>query len=215
MKYSRMTYLTDGVQTGYRFGFAINQADELRVFTIDPLDLESVPLYLGEDYLVSGVGEADGGEIQLTENGLKKSAAGLKLVLKPGGAYKLSAISGLFDISYEEQWTGHYDRTDGNRKIYVKTINFGELAGQVTENQAYDNKVPHRITGLRKVWHLSGVYTAPNTAGWGSITFVWPFADTRKAISLQCSKSSVMVCNGYDLRNHHAVVTMVYTKDAD
>lgn len=210
MIHKRMTYLTDGVQTSFRFPFQVDQGNDLRVFTVDPLDLEYVPLFLVGDYSVTGIGVDEGGTIELTTDGLKKAAEGLKLVIKKGPAYEgggQPAQAG-FDRSYEEQWTGGYDRTDGDRKIYSKTIDCGSAASVGIFN------TPLNIPNLRNVWIVEG--WGLGVFNGGSSVYALPHAananDPIRA-TINMDLKAVRIWTHIARTSLHCYVTVKYTKN--
>lgn len=213
--FHKMVYSTEANRTDYRFPFKVLDQQNLRVSLLDMADGEQVPLFLETDYQVTGVGDDAGGQVELTALGVKKAEAGLKIVLKRGQAYKCAGggapFPGSFDISYEEQWTGFYDRTDGDRKIYVKTVDYGSLANAGTIANPIVKSVPHGIVGLRKLYYLLGT-SAGNNGIYVSLSYAspWSFGGT---MSLGATSTGVHITNDGDRRDRTAVVTLVYTKN--
>lgn len=214
MNYSRMTYLADGSQSIFRYAFKVDQESDLRVFTVDPLDLETLPLYLATDYTVTGVGDPTGGTIELTLAGLKKAVEGVKLVIKKGPAYECSGggtqpIPGGIDLSFEEQWTAGYDRTDGNRKIYSKTLDFGPLPVNAIK------LVPLNVPSLRKVLHIIGGAEAPQGAQhFHPLPYVTPYEAFRNlCLTFEYTTNSVYIRSTHDASSVSARVTVYYTKN--
>lgn len=151
MTYSRMTYLTDGIRTAFPFAFKVDTAADLRVFLVDLVDSEQVHLHLDSDYTVSGVGEARGGDVELTASGLKKASACQTLVIKSGPAAECSGggstiISGSDGNLTEAEEIVGIDYFDGNRPIYQKTVDCGPMPDNTLK------RIPHTVGGIRRFW---------------------------------------------------------------
>lgn len=180
MSFERTTRLIDGSATRHRFPFQVNLASDLRVFLVDPNDLDHIPLTLDLDYQVSGLGDPDGGEIELTTAGRLKALEGLQLVLKKGPAYECQGSGGGVtppagtDYSFEEQWTGKYDLTDpdGPKKVYIKTFFFDGLTDSV--NVHANAFIELGCSNLRKIKNFQGVLHKPSTYGF----FNMPYTNT-------------------------------------
>lgn len=149
--YSKSIHSTERGRVSYKFSFPVINDSDLRVMVVDPADLEQVPLFLGFDYLVAGVGSADGGSIELTAAGQKKAAVGLKMMVKQGQAHQYQiqpTPSGEIgaDLSEDEVAVG-IDYTDGNRVIYQKTVPLGAVP-----NASAPKPIPHNVNGMRRFW---------------------------------------------------------------
>lgn len=112
------------------------------------------------------------------------------------------------DLSFEEQWTGRWDRTDpdGPKKIYVKTVDFGMLPNN-------SNKyVPHNINGLRKAIDMKGFGHLLGT----STYYTFPNADPESKYNIWLHISpgdQINIKTGIDRSNVQAWVTIYYTKN--
>lgn len=153
--YSKSIHSTESGRVSYKFSFPVTNDSDLRVMVVDPADLEQVPLFLGYDYLVAGVGDADGGSVELTASGMKKAAAGLKISVKLGQAheYQMLPMPGDAigaDLSEDEVAVG-IDYTDGNRVIYQKTIALGAIPNGSSSNPA-QSFTYHNIVAMRRYW---------------------------------------------------------------
>lgn len=214
MTYSRMTYLADGLQTSFRYGFKISDQNGLRVFAADPLDLENFPLRLNADYTVTGVGDDGGGTVELTAAGRLKAPAGQKLVIKKGLAYECEGgspapeVPAGVDFSFEEQWTGKYDLTDpdGPKKVYVKTIDCGTLTNPGSTQT--DKSTPHGIDGLKAALSIGGIMT--NSAG---VRFIPLTYASGKSATMFVDDGLVTVRYISDWLGWQAKVTLEYTKN--
>lgn len=217
MNYSRMTYLADGAQTSFRYAFKVDLETDLRVFTVDPLDLETLPLYLATDYTVTGIGDPTGGTIELTAAGLKKAVEGVKLVIKKGAAYEClchgsQPTPGGLDFSYQEQWTGGWDTTESDglkRKIYVKTLDFGPLPLNTVK------LVPFNVPNLRKVLHIFGGAEWPQGAQhFHPLPYVTPYEAFRNlGLTFEYTTNSVYIRSTNDASSLFGRVTVYYTKN--
>ncbi|UQZ88314.1 hypothetical protein C4J81_03470 [Deltaproteobacteria bacterium Smac51] len=120
---------------------------------------------------------------------------------------------GILDISFDEQFTGAYDRTDpdGPKKIYVKTVDCGELPDKSTKS------VAHNIQSLRAIKKLHGIVESP----YDNVTFfelphAYPLhADNN--IALYVSGINVAIRTGQVMSVSHGgakvFVTIYYTKN--
>lgn len=141
--------------------------------------------------------------------GLQKAIEGLKLILKKGPAFECtggggSPVHNPCDISFEEQWTGAYDRTDGNRKIYSKTIDCGDISN------ADIYLTPLNIPNFRNIWIANG---------WAEgLSFVvqLPHAGIDPypiSIVLNLTNQSVQLMNNLSRTSVHAYAMVYYTKN--
>lgn len=214
--FNKSVHSTEAGRAKYRFSFKVLTEQDLRVSLVDPGDGEQVPLFLGADYQVSGVDDDNGGQIDLTVQGIGKAENGLKIVLKRGKAYEGAGgggtpFPGNFDISYEEQWTGFYDRTDGDRKIYVKTVDYGWLSTACTSANPFLKRVPHGIVGLRTVYHVSAMLIT--SGGFAPLPQPSIF-NASASFNIGVFPQEISISNGVDRSaTHKAMVIIVYTKD--
>ncbi|UQZ88269.1 hypothetical protein C4J81_03200 [Deltaproteobacteria bacterium Smac51] len=108
------------------------------------------------------------------------------------------------DHSYEEQWTGRWDRTDpdGPKKIYVKTINSGGLLDNALKT------IPHNIDSLKEVIRLYG------RAVRGPQTIVLPCPDGTGDASLTVNDGNIRInCRADFTGFTKSQVTIKYTKN--
>ncbi len=215
--FKKMVYLTEANRSEYGFPFPISDEANLRVFIQDPLDGEQVPLFLETDYLVSGVGQNGNGQIQLTASGLSKALEGLKLFLKEGLAYQCKCISGeknSLDLSFEEQWTGAYDRTDGDRKIYEKTIHLGTMPS-ISGGHGFKS-VSHNISGIRHLWIERGWMNWIQNSAKCATTLPTSHNTIGFINYLSATEQAVSITNWSDMwsqRNVDCYCTLRYTKN--
>jgi hypothetical protein len=78
---SKVVHITNEALAGYAFPFKVFKAGELAVDLVDA-SFRVVPLELGADYTVDGLGRDQGGTITLTAPGRDKAGTGQSLVLR-------------------------------------------------------------------------------------------------------------------------------------
>lgn len=218
MDLNKMVYSTETGRAVYRYAFKVNSDKDLRVLVVDPADHEQVPLFLGLDYQVTGLGQDDGGTIELTGTGRLKARQGLKIILKEGQALQcgdgrpVPAGPGV-NRSYEEQWTGRYDETDGDCKIYVRTFDCGPLPANTIK------KIPTGISNLRQVVDLRGLAVNP-VSGYYPFPYTTPTAGYSVAVEFHKNNPGspansivVITSESYWSSWTRSYITLEYTKD--
>ncbi|UQZ88319.1 hypothetical protein C4J81_03495 [Deltaproteobacteria bacterium Smac51] len=115
------------------------------------------------------------------------------------------------DLSFEEQWTGRWDRTDPDgvaRKIYVKTIDCGSMP-----NDSHKD-VPHNIVNLRSILNINGFMRSVQPPYFHNRVF--PFAAVNSMISVDVVRVAEILqfqCRGdYSLYTIWRA-TLEYTKN--
>ncbi|UQZ88320.1 hypothetical protein C4J81_03500 [Deltaproteobacteria bacterium Smac51] len=127
---------------------------------------------------------------------------------------QLARVASEPDLSYEEQWTGRWDRTDpdGPRKIYVKTMDCGAVPNSTTPT---DEVLRHNIDNIYKIIGIddyirdmnSGrLYGLPLITNHGAVTV------QRVCVSLEnvAMRTSTIAVG---LSNARFYVTIYYTKN--
>lgn len=209
--FNKVSYSTVANQVGYRFSFQVNDEKDLRVQVVDPADREQVPLFLTVDYTVDGVGQADGGMVNLTATGQKKASEGLKLTVKKGQAHECPGDEVIIDdfgtnISEDEVAVG-IDYSDDNRIIYQKTIACGAIpASDFTYT-------PHNLTGLRRYW-VAWAYAAHSQGHSLPLPLSHQQADLTIYLALSTEYVQLTTWSDYwSTRCPESYVTIRYTKE--
>ena len=78
---AKAMHLTNEAVTDYPFPYKVFHATEVSVSVVNPATSATVPLVLASDYVVYGLNEDSGGEINLTPAGLLKAGTGKHLVI--------------------------------------------------------------------------------------------------------------------------------------
>ncbi len=213
--FHKTVHSTETDRTDYRFPFKVLDAHDLRVSLVDPADHEQVPLFLGADYQVTGVGDDAGGQVELTLLGVKKAEEGLKIVLKRGQAYECTGggstpVFAGGNLSESEETVG-IDYTDGNRVIYQKTIAFGALP-----TAGPSKMVPHNTPNMRRYWVERSWAVSPNVSN-GNCHLI-PIANgapnQQVAIAMNRETVHMQAWTDYWAANYpKSWVTIRYTKD--
>ena len=108
------------------------------------------------------------------------------------------------DLSFEEQWTGRYDRIDPDglsRKIYVKSFRYSSTVTTTMEIKIpYDIPEIRRITAIKGVFE-DGVFCDPLPPGPDHAALFWT----------RYSESSIILVNARAGETYY--MTLEYTKN--
>ncbi|UQZ88815.1 hypothetical protein C4J81_06210 [Deltaproteobacteria bacterium Smac51] len=121
------------------------------------------------------------------------------------------------DLSYEEQWTGRWDRTDpdGPTKIYVKTVACGTAPAD-----AFQRTVAHGVVDLKVIVDLKGIFVTEGTSRVTLMCSTHPL-HASFGTSLYATKTDIIVSASVSgsggsttwLKNDKMIVTLYYTKN--
>lgn len=137
-----------------------------------------------------------------------KGDAGEPGPIGPQGLPGTAAGGAMLDFSYDEQFTGAYDRTDpdGPRKIYVKTIDCG-LVGSTGEKA-----IPTGIADLKNVLYVFGA-AVDSTHAFPMPAFNSSLAASRAITAIWfTSTNTINIYAGTNWSGYKAHVTVYYTK---